>query len=316
MNRASCLATVGGTVLALSAASIAKAQPVLRTIRVGATPIDSLTPVVYAMRTGMFEKAGLKIDLTMMGSGNAVSGAVVGGALDIGLSSLVAIIQGHLRGIPLTIIAPGGLWVDADTAGLVVSSASTLRTAKDFNGKTVSSNALQSLDTVAMQAWMDQNGGDSKSVRFFELPAVAATAALEQGRIDGALLSNPQYAAAEAAGARSIAHVYDAVSKQFSLGVWFTMRGYVEKNRSAAERFSRVVADAAAFTIKHPDDTIEDIAQITKLDKAIIAHMHRQHVGVTVEVSDIQPVIDTLAKYKFIETAFPASDLISDAAAH
>ena len=65
------------------------------------------------MRTGMFEKAGLQIELSMMGSGNAITAAVAGGALDIGLSSLVAIIQGHLRGIPLTIVAPGGLWVDA-----------------------------------------------------------------------------------------------------------------------------------------------------------------------------------------------------------
>jgi NitT/TauT family transport system substrate-binding protein len=315
MNRASSISILGSAVLAASTTSIASAQPALTTIRVGGTPIDSLAPVVYAMRTGMFEKAGLKIDFTMMGSGNAVSGAVAGGALDIGLSSLVAIIQGHLRGIPLTIIAPGGLWIDGDTAGLLVGNSSTLKAAKDFNGKTISVNSLQSLDTVAMQAWMDQNGGDSKTVKFFELPASAAGAALEQGRIDGAILSNPQYAAAKATGSRTIARINDAVSKQFSLGVWFTMTSYVEKNRSAAQRFSRVVADAGAFTRSHPEATIDDVAQITKQDRDIIAHMQRQRVGTTVIASDIQPVIDTSAKYKFIEKAFPATDLISDAAA-
>ena len=31
-----------------------------RTLRVGAVPADSLSPILYAMRTGMFEKAGLQ----------------------------------------------------------------------------------------------------------------------------------------------------------------------------------------------------------------------------------------------------------------
>lgn len=315
MNRASSIATISGALLVANGRLTASAQPSPTTIRVGVTPIDSVAPVVYAMRTGMFEKAGLKIELTTMGSGNAISEAVAGGALDIGLSSLVAIIQGHLRGIPFCIIAPGGLWVDSDTAGLVVAATSPLKNAKDFNGKTISTNALQSLDTVAMQAWSDQNGGDSKTLRFFELPALAATAALQQGRVDGAILSNPAYAAAEAGGARSVAHIYDAVAREFSLGVYFTTTQYADNNRFAAQGFSRVVADAAAYTLDHPSATVDDIAQITKLDREIILHMRRQKVGTVVRVADIQPVIDASAKYKFIATAFPATDLISSAAA-
>jgi NitT/TauT family transport system substrate-binding protein len=315
MNRAMSLSLLGTAALLAWPSRRALAQSSLTTIRVGATPIDSLAPVAYAMRTGMFEKAGLQIELNMMGSGNAITGAVAGGALDIGLSSLVAIIQGHLRGIPFTIVAPGGLWVDSDTAGLLVPKSSPLRKASDFNGKTISTNALASLDTVAMQAWVDQNGGDSKSLHFFELPAAAVEAALTQGRIDASLLSNPQYAAAIADGDRSVAHVYDAVGRQFSLGVWVAMQSYVQQNHSVVERFSRVVADAGAFARAHPDATVNDEAQYTKQDPAVIAHMKRQRMGTTVSASDIQPVIDASAKYKFTERAFPASELISDAAA-
>jgi NitT/TauT family transport system substrate-binding protein len=315
MNRATSLALLGSAFGLGYPSARAFAQNSLTTIRVGATPIDSLAPVAYAMRTGMFEKAGLQIELSMMGSGNAITAAVVGGALDIGLSSLVAIIQGHLRGIPLTIVAPGGLWVDSDTAGLVVPKTSSLRKASDFNGKTISTNALASLDTVSMQAWVDQNGGDSKTLHFFELPAAAAEAALTQGRIDASLLSNPQYATAIADGARSIAHVYDAVGRQFSLGVWVAMQGFVDKNHAVVERFSRVVADAGAYARAHPESTVNDEAQYTKQDPSVIAHMTRQRMGTTISASDIQPVIDASAKYKFTERAFPASELMSDAAA-
>lgn len=296
--------------------ALAAAQPApLTTIHVGATPIDSLAPVLYAMRSGLFEKAGLKLELTMMTSGNVVTEAVAGGALDLGLSSLVALIQGHLRGIPLTIVAPGGLWVDSNVAGLVVATASPLRTAKDFNGKTLCTPSLQSLDTVAMDAWLDQNGGDSKTVHFFELPALSAPAALEAGRVDGAILNNPAFSAALEGGKnRAVARIYNAIAKQFLLGVWFTTTGYVEKNRSAAERFSRVVAEAAVYTRAHPEATTDDIVQITKLDRNLVARMPRTMVGTTISAADIQPVIDSAAKYKFITKGFSATELISDAA--
>ncbi len=305
-----------GTAAMLSwPAARALAQSSLTTIRLGVTPIDSLAPVAYAIRTGMFEKAGLQIELSMMVSGNAITAAVVGGSLDIGLSSLDGIIQGHLRGVPLTIVAPGGLWVDADTNGLIVPKGSPLRKASDFNNKTISTNALASVGTVAMQAWVDQNGGDSKTLHFFELPASAAGAALAQGRMDAALLSNPQLAAALANGARQIAHVYDAIARQFSLGVWVAMQSYVEKNHALVERFSRVVAEAGAYARAHPEATVADEAAYTKTDPAVIAHMQRQRMGTTVSASDIQPVIDALAKYKLIDKPFSATELISDAAA-
>lgn len=307
MNRLEALATLG-------AAFVAQTSP-LTTVRVGAVAADSLSPILYAMRTGMFEKAGLKLDLQILGGGGAVTQAVVGGALDIGLTSLVSLMQAHQRGIPASIIAPGGLWIDANVAGLLVATDSPLRTARDFNGKVVATASLLSLGTVAMDAWMDQNGADSKSIRFLELPWSAAGAALHQGRVDAAIVENPAYAQALADGSvRNVTRIYTAIAKQFLLGVYFATGDYLAKNHSVATRFARVLADAGAFTRTHPDQTIDDVAQITKQDRDVIAHMQRTWVGTTVSVGDIQPVIEVAAKYHLIEKSFPAAEIISDAA--
>jgi NitT/TauT family transport system substrate-binding protein len=298
----------------MGAAVVAQTAP-LTALRVGAVPADSLSPILYAMRTGMFEKAGLKLDLQTLGGGDAVTQAVVGGALDIGLTSLVSLMQAHQRGIPVSIIAPGGLWIDANVAGLLVAADSPLRAARDFNGKIVATASLLALGTVAMDAWMDQNGGDSKSIRFLELPWSAAGAALHQNRVDAAIVDNPAYAQALADGSlRTVTRVYTAIAKQFLLGVYFVTGDYLAKNRSVAMRFSRVIADAAAFTRTHPDQTIDDVAQLTKQDRNVIAHMQRTWVGTTVNVNDIQPVIEVAAKYHLIEKPFPAAEIISDAA--
>ena len=317
MNRASYLAASGSALLLpMRPAAVSAQTSALTTVRIGAVPTDSLSPVLYAIRYGLFEKAGLKVDLQILGGGDAVSLAVISGSLDIGLTSVVAIMQAHLRTIPVTVIAPGGLWINANVAGLLVPINSPLRAAADFNGKTVATSSLLALGTVAMDAWMDRNGGDSKTLRFLELPWVASPAALAQGRIDAAIVDNPVFAQVLATGqVRTATLVYGAIAAQFLLGVWFTMAPYVEKNRSVVERFSRVIADASALSRAHPETTIDDVAQLTKLDRNVIAHMQRTWVGTTVSAADIQPVIDVGARYKLIDHAFPARDIISTAAA-
>src|SRR5208283_3336907 len=161
----------------------------------------------------------------------------------------------------------------------------------------------------------DQNGGDSKSIRFLELPWSAAGAALHQGRVDAAIVDNPAYAQALADGSlRTVTRVYTAIAKQFLLGVYFVTGDYLAKNHSVATRFARVIADAAAFTRTHPDQTIDDVAQLTKQDRNVIAHMQRTWVGTTINAGDIQPVIEVAAKYHLIEKPFPAAEIISDAA--
>jgi NitT/TauT family transport system substrate-binding protein len=316
MSRAASLAALGAALLVAKASSAARAQAAaLTTVRVGSVPTDAISPLLYAMRSGMFEKVGLRIDLQTFSGGAATTLALIGGALDIGFANLVPITQAHLRGIAVAIIAPGQLWIDSNTGGLLVRKDSPLATARDFNGKVVSSASLLGIGTVAMEAWMDQNGGDSKTLHFLELPWQAAGAALQQGRIDASIVDNPFYAQALADGSvRTVTRVYTAIAKQFLLAAWFATGGYLAQNHSVAARFSRVIADAAAYTRTHPAQMVDDIARLTKQDPTTIAHMQQTSVGTTVDVADIQPVIDVAAKYHLIANTFPAADIVSEAA--
>jgi NitT/TauT family transport system substrate-binding protein len=212
-------------------------------------------------------------------------------------------------------IAPAGMWASKPEGGLIVRTDSPLHGAKDFPGKTVSAAAVIDINTLAMQAWLDQNGVDPKSVKFVELPTLEAPVALETGRVDASTLFNPAYAKALADGkSRLVAPIFDAVAKRFLLGTWFTTTDYVAKNRSVAERFSRIVAAAAADFAAHPDDTVDDIVAFTGLDKNVILHMQRSSQTPVIVQADLQPVIDVAAKYGVIDKPFPATDLISDAA--
>ena len=56
-------------------------------VTIASTIDDTVTPVLYAVRAGLFEKAGLAVTLEKLGSGTAITSAVLAGAYDIGKSS-------------------------------------------------------------------------------------------------------------------------------------------------------------------------------------------------------------------------------------
>ena len=64
--------------IALAAGSgSAIAQSKLATVNVIASPDDAITPVLYAKASGMFERAGLDVEITKGTGGAAVTAAVV-----------------------------------------------------------------------------------------------------------------------------------------------------------------------------------------------------------------------------------------------
>jgi hypothetical protein len=74
------------------------------------------------------------------------------------------------------------------------------------------------------------------------------------------------------------------------------------------------MAEASTYVNSHASETVQDLATLTNLDRAVAAGMKRTAHIPNVRASDLQPVIDAAAKYKAIDRAFPAGELISDAA--
>jgi ABC-type nitrate/sulfonate/bicarbonate transport system substrate-binding protein len=86
------------------------AQAPLTTVRVAGVLSDELTPVLYAQKSGMYTKAGLDVQIVPAASGAAVTTAVLAGSIEIGKSSLISLMNAHLRGVPLAIIGGSGVY--------------------------------------------------------------------------------------------------------------------------------------------------------------------------------------------------------------
>ena len=115
---------------------------------------------------------------------------------------------------------------------------------------------------------------------------------------------------------RSVANIHAAVAPRYLLAMWFSSTTWVERNRSAAERFARGIADAVAYVNAHPAETVDDAVAATGLDRGLVLRMKRFPQVPNVLASDLQPVIDAAARYKMIDRPYPASEIISEAAVH
>jgi NitT/TauT family transport system substrate-binding protein len=286
------------------------------TMRVAAFPAQDVGPLLYAMKAGLFTKAGLDIQFTELTTGSAVSSAVAGGSADVGFSSLPALIAGHERGIPFQLVAPGlESQPNAPALYLMVRKDSPIRSGVDLNGKTAASPALRDADWMMTSAWIDENGGDSKSVRFVELPFPALFEGLVSGRIDAYAAGEPWVTRALDSGkVRILSDSARILAPRVLITAWFSTTAYATGNRDALERFERVMRDANGYVNTHKADVISLVADFTKLDPALVARTLKGANAIYIDPATIQPLIDAGAKYHSIEKRFNAADLISPVA--
>jgi NitT/TauT family transport system substrate-binding protein len=308
MRRSPFLISLASTALATRAG----AQD-LPTITVATLINDTATAMLYAVKAGLFKKAGLNVQLTVLPTGAAGQAAVAGGAAQFALSSLIGVIAAHEKGIPFTLIAPAGVVTsDVPYSQFVVKSDSPIKTGRDLNGKTIGAAGLKDMDTVAIMNWVDQNGGDSKTLKFVEMSASVSLAAIEDGRIDGADLNTPTLTRGlEGGKIRSLAQIFDAIAPRFANTGWFTTTDYATKNRAIAEKFARAIGEANVYCNAHHADTVALVAENAKIDPAVVARMARITFGDYLRPADIQPLINVAAKYGAIAKPFDARALIS-----
>lgn len=290
--------------------SRAQAQALTK-VRVGGTVTEDILGVLWAVRSGIFGRYGLDVDVEHSSNGAAVSEAVVSGALDIGKSSIIPLLTGHERGLPFVVEAPGGVYTAADpNAALVVAKDSPLRTGADFNGKTLAVPALADLFALGCSAWADRTGGDARTLKFLELPGPAQADAIAAGRVAGAMMGEPLVSDGVRAGKiRVLAHPYDAVASRFAVTLFFTSAQYAAKNADVLARFRKGLAEGVAYATAHRAQTLPAYADFSGIQLSVLAASIPNHMGTALDPQLVQPVIDVAVKYGVLPNAFPAKEL-------
>jgi NitT/TauT family transport system substrate-binding protein len=296
-----------------TAALAARALPASAdaTIHLGTGPVEEFAVPYYAAQKGFFRDAGLSVDVSFFPGGALVTQAILGGALDGGVTNSGSMSSAHVRGLPLYLLAPGPLYTPrAPIAHFIVAKTSTIHDASGLAGKTIGVTTLNDMVQAAAMAWMDKRGVDARSAKWFEIKSAEMAAALQVQRIDAAVIVEPIYTSIKDT-VKSIGLPYEAVNdgKPFQTGGAIGNKAWVDQNPDAARRLTDVLLHTADWANKHPADVAALLAQLTKMDVGTVASIPRITYATKNDPGFIQPVIDVIARYGFIPRSFPASEL-------
>lgn len=305
------LAAVAALVMFGTAAQAQPAPTV--TLRVGLTPDDDVTPLIYAWKSGLFAKAGLDVQIEKTPNGSTVATGVAAGSFDVGKSSLVSLMNAHIKGLPIVLVAPGAVFdPKAPYTGLLVPKDADITTGKDLNGKVVACATLKDLAQLAISSWVDRHGGDAKTLQFVEVPMSAAGPALVEHRIFAASVTEPFLDAALAGGkVVALGSAYAAIGNHYMFAGWFATSDWAHAHADTAKKFSRVMIESAKYTNTHRTETQALMADFTGIPLAVYQHMSQRATNeINLTPGVLQPLIDAAAKYGIIPHAFPAQELI------
>jgi len=297
----------------LTAATVRAQTNELVPLKVGLTPDDDVTPLIYGIRAGLFRAAGLDVQIQRSTNGSAVAAAVVSGNYEIGKSSLVSLMNARIKGVPIVLIAPGVTFdLRYPYTQLLVANDAGISSGKDLNGKTVAVASLKDLAQLSISSWVDAHGGDSSTLQFVEVPMSAAGAALQEHRIYTASVTEPFLDAAIATGKfRGLGSGYAAIANHFMIAGWFATTDWASKHVEVVKKFSATLIKAEQYTNSHRPQTAAMMAEFTGIPLDVYEKLgQRATNGTTLRPSDIQPLIDRAAQYKIIPQRFAAEDLI------
>jgi NitT/TauT family transport system substrate-binding protein len=306
MKRSAFVALTGG---ALAVPRIARAQSAPITIRVATAPVESYALMFYGIERGFFKAANLDVQMQVFGAGGGVMQAAGGGAIDIGCANVGAQANAFVAGLPLSMIAAGGLYSTASpTTVLAIAKNAPFRTAKDINGKVVGVSTLHDLQQASVLKWVDDNGGDSSTLKFIETPPPTMAPALTAGRIDAACMLEPSLTYSKD-DIRVLGKCYDAIATRLAITSHFATNSWLAANPAAAHAFIGALRETARWANANLAASSAILADVSKIPLSTIGEMHRVTFGEVLDPKTIQPVIDATAQYKFLAKDFNVTDM-------
>ena len=184
--------------LAGSAAALALGPQIVRaqtveTLHLAGVPTDDMTPIFYALKTGLYQNAGLDLEFVRVSSGSTATTAIV----ERDLRDREGEPDRTDPRAPARAADPADRQrYRLDAAHAVQRDARRGRLADPDRRRLQRQDGrlagLSDINSLAMSTWVDRNGGDSKTIKWVEVPGSAAAEAVAEHRVDFALINEPQ----------------------------------------------------------------------------------------------------------------------------
>ena len=283
------------------------------TVTVGTLPIANAAPMYLGMEKGFFEAENLEIKPQVGEGGAALMPMLLSGDAQFAFVGVIPAITAVAKELPIKIVTSSDDAAETeekDWQTLVVPKGSPIRGVEDLPGKTVAVNALRGLAEVVISRSLEKQGVDYKEVKLLEVPFPDMPAALEQKRVDAALLTEPFLSAVLAEGGTQIDAPSVETLPSFPNGVYVASEEYIAQNGDVVDRFARAMNKSLDYAQAHPDEVRRIIPTYTQTPEAAAAKLRLPPFDSELDREGIELEAELTAKYGIIEEAPAYDDLV------
>jgi NitT/TauT family transport system substrate-binding protein len=276
-------------------------------------PIADVAPLYLGIQKGFFKQENLTIKPVLAAGGAAIVPAVIAGDDQIGFSNTTSVIIAASKKLPIQIIASGvlgGTGPKDAWDGLIVKKNSSIRTAKDLEGKTVAVNTLNNVGQLTINTALAKQGVDYKKVKYVEVEFPDMNAALDAGRVDAAWVVEPFYSQGKAGGDRTIFNPYEQTARHLVVATYFTSKQYIAQHRDVVDRFRRAINKSMVYAAKHSPAVRKVVLTYTKIPPKAAQAMTLPQWNPSLNEPTVKTTIVLAKKYGLASSAPAENQLI------
>jgi NitT/TauT family transport system substrate-binding protein len=215
-------------------------------ITVGVSP-STASAAVYLAAQQEFAEQGLDVTMSTIQSGAEAIPRLLNGELAFALGDAAGTITAASNGIEIS--ATGVATVSPSTPeqdySSIVATNPDVKGPQDLQGHTVAVNQLNGIAQLTARAAIDNQGGDSSTVNFVELPFPQMNDAVSSGRVDSALVVEPFLSGALAAGMHVVLAPQAYAVAGLPSTIFVSAKSYAEENPDVVKRFDAAMNAAA-----------------------------------------------------------------------
>jgi NitT/TauT family transport system substrate-binding protein len=231
------------------------------------TTAASMAPLWVAKDAGILAELGLDAELSLIGSGQAMLGALLSGEVPISMAGGNQIAEANLQGGEYLIVAscmpfiPNAVYVHP-----------SIQRPEDLRGKVLGTSNFGSVTHVALRAafehWGFEEGRDVTVIRTGGVPEVLA--AMQSGATMGGAFSPPQTFQVRDLGYRELLDLA-TTRYEFASSAASTTRRYLTDRPDVVERYVKALIRGAHTFKTDRDLAVNAIMQYGRIDDRAVA---------------------------------------------
>ncbi|MFI6460353.1 ABC transporter substrate-binding protein [Streptomyces sp. NPDC050528] len=234
-------------------------------VTVAALPLTDAAALYIARDRGLFVKEGLDVSIQPVQQSIQALPALSKGQVDmIASANYVTFLQADEQGtLDLRILAEG-VRTAPHMMDVLVPKDSPIKTAADLKGKTVAVNILNNIQSLTLDAILDQQGAGHPVYRQIAFPQMGP--ALQKGQVDAVHAVEPFDSAIQGElKARVLLDGGSAPVRSLPISGYVTTGAFAEKHAKTARAFQRAIEAASKIAAQDPAAVRAELPKYTKV---------------------------------------------------